>query len=345
MASNKVSAGNPLVLKDQGTFYFGGRTITGENGDTAHVEHGFVEYQIPKGSTKTPLVMWHGGGQSGKTWETTPDGRDGYQQIFTQRGFPVYLIDQAGRARGGPLAKGTTIPDATPNEALLWNIFRIGRWLPPEERKYFPGVQFSKSKAVFDQYQQQVSPNTGPEDRDDATRDLHSDNMVALLEKIGPSVLICHSNSGQYTWRTGAKAPKLLKAIVAYEPDPSFAFPSDEPPADIPTDVAFVKVLAQPQLLPRDQFKQLTKMPIVIIYGDNIEFDKPSAIPGVELWRVNVQRARQFVQAVNKAGGDARVVFLPKKGIRGNTHFPFSDLNNVEVADHLSKWLRSNNID
>ena len=49
--------------------------------------------------------------------------------------------------------------------------------------------------------------------------------------------------------------------------------------------------------------------------------------------------ARLWADAVNRRGGDVTVVHLPEIGIRGNTHFPFSDLNNLEIADLLSKFL------
>ncbi|HML87639.1 MAG TPA: hypothetical protein PKA28_04250 [Methylomusa anaerophila] len=49
--------------------------------------------------------------------------------------------------------------------------------------------------------------------------------------------------------------------------------------------------------------------------------------------------------AVNRHGGDATVVHLPEIGIHGNTHFPFSDLNNVEIADELSKFLKEKGLD
>lgn len=38
-------------------------------------------------------------------------------------------------------------------------------------------------------------------------------------------------------------------------------------------------------------------------------------------------------------GGDVTVVHLPGIGIRGNAHFPFSDLNNLEIADLMYKFL------
>jgi len=39
------------------------------------------------------------------------------------------------------------------------------------------------------------------------------------------------------------------------------------------------------------------------------------------------------------------IVHLPEKGIMGNTHFPFSDLNNVQIADELSSWLKQKKLD
>ena len=88
----------------------------------------------------------------------------------------------------------------------------------------------------------------------------------------------------------------------------------------------------------------LTKIPIVIYYGDNIP-EQPSTNPGQEQWRVFRAMARQWRDAVNKRGGDVTLVELPAIGIRGNTHFPMSDLNNVQIADLLSKFLSDKKLD
>ena len=168
--------------------------------------------------------------------------------------------------------------------------------------------------------------------------------MVDLFKKIEGGVLLTHSNSGQYGWTTAILAPDLVKAIVAYEPA-AFAFPSNAPPPNVPTQNAQVAAITAPQLYSPADFKKLTKMPIQIIYGDNIDFTTPSPIFGVELWRVVTQRAQQFADAVNAAGGHAEILYLPKKGLHGNTHFAFSDLNNLQVADLLSDFLRKNKLD
>jgi hypothetical protein len=85
-------------------------------------------------------------------------------------------------------------------------------------------------------------------------------------------------------------------------------------------------------------------MPIVIYYGDNIP-SKVSDNPGQDNWRVRVKMANLWADTVNRHGGHAEVVELPKLGLKGNTHFPFSDLNNEQVAEVLNNWLKSNALD
>jgi len=48
---------------------------------------------------------------------------------------------------------------------------------------------------------------------------------------------------------------------------------------------------------------------------------------------------------VNRHGCDVTLVELPSIGIRGNTHFPMSDLNNVTIADLLSAFLHKKGLD
>lgn len=93
-----------------------------------------------------------------------------------------------------------------------------------------------------------------------------------------------------------------------------------------------------------DDFKSLTKIPIIIYYGDNIpETLSPNA--AADGWRARLIMARKWRDVVNKHGGDVTVVHLPEIGIKGNTHFPFSDLNNIEIADLMSKWLKDKKLD
>ena len=91
-------------------------------------------------------------------------------------------------------------------------------------------------------------------------------------------------------------------------------------------------------------FLKLTRIPIVIYYGDFIA-EKPSDLPGPDGWRVSLEMARTWRDTVNRHGGHVTLIRLPEIGIRGNTHFPFSDLNNQQIADLMSKFLNENRLD
>jgi hypothetical protein len=266
--------------------------------------------------------MWHGAGQSARTWETTPDGREGYQNIFLRRRFPVYLLDQPRRGKAGRGTVAATVAP-TPDDQQWFNQFRLGLW--PD---FFPGVKFSPDAEALEQYFRQITPNTGPYDPA-----VISDATAALFEKIGPGILVTHSQSGGPGWLTAIKSP-YVRAIVSYEPGSAFVFPQDEVPAPMSSAAGPLEAVG----VPLQDFVKLTKIPIVIYYGDNIP-EQPSMQPGQDSWRVRLAMARLFRDAVNHRGGDVTVVHLPELGIRGNTHFPFSDLNNLEVADQMSVFL------
>ena len=211
---------------------------------------------------------------------------------------------------------------------MWFNQFRVGVW--PE---YFKGVQFSHDKEALNQYFRQMTPNTGPFDIN-----VISDAMSAVVDKSGPAILFTHSQGGGPGWYTAMKNDKV-KAIVAFEPGSSFVFPEQELPAPMPS--AFDTLKGEP--VPLKQFMALTKIPILIIYGDNIP-EKPVAMPAQDSWRVRLAMAREWRDAVNNHGGDVTVTHLPEIGIKGNTHFPFSDLNNVQIADLVSQFLKEKDL-
>jgi len=328
----------PIVIKDQGSFTVGGSVITNPGifdpikrtpeGQTFHGDHAYVFYQIPENTRKLPLVFWHGFGQFSKTWETTPDGREGYQNIFLRRGFSVYLMNQPRRGNAGRSAAEATITP-TPDEQFWFNVFRIGEW--PD---YFPGVQFSKDPETLNQYFRSMTPNIGPFDSKVIT-----DASSALASKIGPMILVTHSHSGGFGWSTAMKNSNV-RAIVSYEPGSGFPFPEGEVPAPIANSAGPLVANG----VSNEEFLKLTKIPIIIYYGDYIP-ENPDPNPGVDGWRARLEMARLWLDAVNRNGGDVTVVHLPEIGIKGNTHFPFSDLNNMEIADLMYNWLKEKKLD
>lgn len=332
----------PIILKTMGSLFFGGTVQKADNGDTFHGDHGYAQYYIPQNARQYPLIMWHGMGQSGRSWESTPDGREGFQAIITRHDWPVYIIDQPRRGRAGYTRVAADDPGAVPTTAReggVWSAFRNGEWEPGQKATLYPNVQFPADPASIEQFFRQQTPNTGVEPRNNAHRAFMGKTMAALLEQAGPSILITHSNSGQYGWFTAITAPERVKAVVAYEPG-QLAFPEGEKLADVPFRNQLAGQLQVPIFVSQEEFRKLTRMPIIVIYGDNIGTEL-SDIFNVEVWRMSLARARQFVDTVNKYGGDATLVVLPETGIKGNTHAPFADLNNLEIAAHLEQWLES----
>jgi hypothetical protein len=331
-------ADSPLIIQEQGSFMAGGTVITSPGvfdpynpkpeGQTLHGDHAYAFYQLPVNARKLPLIMWHGFGQFSKTWETTPDGREGYQTIFLRRRFGVYVLDQPRRGDAGRSTVAATI-QPLPDEQQWFGTFRLGTW--PD---FFEGVQFARDTNTLNQYFRSMTPSIGPIDINVTT-----DAASALLNKTGPAILVTHSHSGGMGWLTAIKNEKV-KAIVAYEPGSGFLFPEGEVPP--PMESAGGTLTASG--VPMADFLKLTRIPIIIYYGDNIP-DKPSTNPGTDGWRVRRAMARLWRDAVNRNGGDVTVVHLPEVGIHGNTHFPFSDLNNRQIADLMSEFLHKKGLD
>lgn len=328
-----------LLIQQQGSFAAGGTVTTAPgtfnlhqpmvpNGQTYHGDHAYAFYQIPVNARKLPIVMWHGAGQFSKTWETTADGREGFQNIFLRCHYGVYLIDQPRRGDAGRSMVETTIKPV-PDEQLWFNQFRIGLW-----PNYFNGVQFAQDAQTREQFFRAMTPNTGPFDMG-----VVSDGVSALFDKIGPGILFTHSQGGGPGWLTAIKNDKV-KAIVAFEPGSSFVFANGEVPAPIPS--AFDTV--QGAAVPMEQFMALTRIPILILYGDNIP-EQAVDLPAQDSWRARLKMARLWRDAVNRHGGEVRLIHLPEIGIHGNTHFIMSDLNNELIADLVAQFLKENQLD
>jgi pimeloyl-ACP methyl ester carboxylesterase len=327
-----------LVIQEQGSFAVGGTVVSTPGpynnnkptaeGQSLHGDHLYAFYQVPQNPKALPIVMLHGAYQSARCWETTSDGREGFQTIFLRRGFPVYLVDQPRRGRAGNSTVATTI-EPTPYDQLFFDQFRLGVW-----PSYFDGVQFDRNPETLNQFFRSVTPNTGPYDAE-----VISDAMARLFDKIGPAILFTHSQAGGSGWLTAIKS-RNVKAIVSFEPGSGFVFPKGELPEAMPSAAGTLP----PEAVEPDEFQKLTRIPIVIYYGDNIPTE-PTERRGEDNWRVRLAMARLWVNAVNKHGGDARLVHLPEIGIRGNTHFIFSDLNNVEIANLVSRFLNEKKLD
>jgi len=327
-----------LVIAKQGYFSVGGITLqkTGkydnskfvgwatqvETGQSYRADHAFVSFQIPANAEKLPLVYIHGYGGSGVCWQMTPDGREGFASLMLRHGWSSYVVDLPGRGRAGRTSATNTLKPLA-DEMFWFDIWRIGIW-----PAYNKGVQFPCDSTSLSQFFREMTP-----DISDHKLDVGAINATA--DKIGDNILVTHSAGGFSGWIAAMKNPKI-KAIVAYEPG-GFVFPENE----VPKPIQGLTGGAAGTPIVMEQFMQLTKIPIVLYFGDYIP-EKPSKNLGGENWRVRLQMARKFVEAINRHGGKATLVELPKLGIHGNTHFLMQDLNNNQLADILDKWLREN---
>jgi len=339
MEENNKRVRESLNIYDQGSFMIGGSIIQDSGvynpfdpktpGQSLHGDHAYVFYQIPVNARPLPMVFIHGNGQSKKTWETTPDGRDGFQNIFLRRKFSVYLADQPRRGEAGRACVSMQIQAMCDDQSSLFNMFRIGRW--PE---YFPGVQFSRSPECLNQLFRSATPNTG-----DFDLDVISDAFAMLFERIGGGILVSHSRGGGCGWATVMKS-NYIKGVVAFEPGSNFVFPEGELPEPMSSSLGVLEAIE----IPLERFMALTRIPIVVYYADNIP-DTPTNHYGQDMWRVRREMTKKFVKCINNHGGDAQFISLPELGIYGNTHFAFADLNNLQIADLVSDYLHEKNLD
>ena len=334
-------AASPLVIKEQGARPFAGTQIGDPAKASISCDHGYVEWQIPQRPRKLPILMVHA--SSTKTWDTTFDGREGFRNIFLRRGFAVYLTDLPRTGRAGQACKSTTYVPRVNNDQASLTTWRIGLWLPGMSKPdFYPGVQFAvnNKKALDEVFRIQY-----PEFNDAENENLESDALATLLQEIGPSIMLTHSSTGIRGWITGTKSSNVA-AIISYEPGTA-VFPDTEMPPDI-VRADGSKVPAG-NAVPMADFLKLTKIPIQIVWGDYIPTEMKSENVGPRLTldnrRANVMKSKLMVEAINRHGGNAQVVMLPEIGVKGNTHFPMLDLNNVKIADLLSKYLKDNGLD
>lgn len=339
MTTSSVTAAEPLTVAAQGSLAVGGTVVAEEGifdprhpmdpaGQTSHADHARLTYQIPVGARPLPLLFWHGWWVDSSCWDTTPDGREGFRTLFLRRGFPVYLLDQTRRGSAGKTSEAAPVP-VGPNEQWFFNQFRLGLW--PD---LYEDVQFSDDPAALEQFFRAMVPDTGPLDAEVIVA-----GASAAIEEIGPLVLVTHSHAGGFGW-TAAIRNENVRAVVSIEPGSGFVFPESELPEAMPSSNGTL----EPVAVPAEEFDALTRIPVVVYYGDNIPTE-PTDIAGRDNWRTRVAMARLWVEAINAHGGDATFVSLPEQGIHGNTHFAFSDLNNHEIADLIVAFLADKNLD
>jgi pimeloyl-ACP methyl ester carboxylesterase len=217
-------------VKEVGSFHVGGRqeTLAGlpireivftpgappiksdPNGDF-EVEQMYVQFvKLSQPKAKYPILMWHGGGLSGVTWETKPDGQPGWQQSFLNAGYETYVSDAVERGR----ASWARFPEIYKSEPFFrakkegWELFRIGPAF--DKREAFAGTQFPVD--AYDQFAKQAVPRWSTNDA--ATQKAYD----ALVQKACPCIVMAHSQGANFAFNAALNAPDKIKAVVLIEP-------------------------------------------------------------------------------------------------------------------------------
>jgi len=311
----------PLALAKMGSFHVGGReaVVAGKSvrevtlvpgsvpvrvdpNGTYQVEQLYVQYAVPQPQRgAVPLLLWHGGGLTGVTWESTPDGREGWQQFFLRRGWAVYVSDAVERGRAG----WAMYPEITAGEPIFltkgdpWERFRIGAGPGSyRTRTALPGTQFPTE--AYDNFTRQLVPRWTTTDKAILA------GYRALLQRVGPAVVMAHSQGGLFAFRAAQALPDKVRALVLIEPS---GFGETTPEA----------------------LAALRDIPVLAVYGDFIEQDAR--------WPQIKARGLAFYEALRAAGGSVEVVALPERGIMGNSHMMMMDRNSGQVAQIVQDWL------
>jgi len=323
-AASPVTAEEDIVLRGMGSFHVGGRIaeVSGKevkmiqrqvggpmtkldpNGQYM-VEQMYAQYFLPKNKKgKLPLLMWHGGGLTGVTYESTPDGREGWVNMFVRYGWDTYVSDAVERGRASFAS-----PDVWKGEPIFltyqdpFERFRIGdgegSWnADPSKQKVLSGSQFPVE--AYANYMKQTVP------RWLSTDEAILNGYLALIDKLCPCVLLAHSQGGNFAFLAAEQRPDKIKAIVAVE------------------SATAGKIANAPKL---------KGIPVLMLFGDYVD-QHPR-------WATFKRIDTEYGNAIKAAGGTVDWINLPDIGIKGNGHMLMQDKNNKQVAEVIQKWLVS----
>lgn len=297
----------PLTLSMLESFYVGGErhVVSSPFFGTDEITFGamYVQHMAPAEATfPCPVLFLHGGMHTGVTWETTPDGREGWQTLFVRGGFDTYVVDQPWRGRSAPDLRGL-MPGLEP-PVVQAPVYVSGRQLAKQFDR--GGGRFAMN--ALDHYAAQLWPDFGvPKAVAAGHPGLCDPNalppLCELLDRIGEVVLVTHSQGGHLGWQLALARPDLVRGIYAIEPAQTTAGLGDS---------AFPEI------------------PVCVVWGDNLPETART------LSQVDLAEARS-IAAVRAL---VEVDHLPESGIVGNGHMLMMEDNNAELATRSMDWFR-----
>lgn len=355
---------DPITLAEHSHFYVGA-DYTQVNGKTFSHNGMYVEKFVPSLHTQTtPVVMFHGAGQTGTNYKSTPDGRRGWVVDFVRAGYTVYVIDQPERGRSGHSLQGRHLIEYDvghiENHFTAPAVYRS--WPQAQNHTQWPGSGQSGDE-IFDQfYASQV------EFLADRTESEHLVQQAGaqLLERIGPAILLTHSQSGPMGWLIADRCPSKVKAILALEPNgPPFfdvQYTGRQPWYEYhlqqtarPYGLTRLPMHFDPPLQADEvlTFEQQEATDANLVRG-YLQSSPARQLPHLQGIPIMIMVAEASYHApydhltsafLTQAGVANELVYLTQQGFYGNGHMVMLEKNNHQVADFIISWLQSHNVE
>ncbi|HEY2528880.1 MAG TPA: alpha/beta hydrolase [Xanthobacteraceae bacterium] len=359
----KSSSVPPLEIAREGWLYAGGHLST-SIADHPMIGQIYAEYQIPEHLKHPfPVVMIHGGSQNGTNFTGTPDGREGWSQFFLREGYAVYVVDQAGRGRAAYSAQAygpLRYPSVNFTQQRFTDPEAYNMWPQAHLHTQWPGTG-KPGDPTFDAFFASQEPSIADFAEQQS---LMQSAGGALLDKIGPTILLVHSQSGAFAWPIAQARPKLVRAILAVEPSgppvhdvidtgPPGWF-KDDPKVKI-SGLGNIPLQYDPPLAPDEhlefQLAAAAKGPdLAVCWSQKEPARKLVALDKIPLLIITSEASYHApyddctVAYLRQAGVHVDDIHLPDTGIHGNGHMMMLEQNNLQIAAVMTQWLDKQNL-
>jgi pimeloyl-ACP methyl ester carboxylesterase len=320
----------------------------------------YAEYFIPQTlASPYPIVMIHGGSQTGTNFTGTPDGREGWAQYFLRRGHAVYVADQVARGRSAHFSQSQGLVQAANlkrTEQRFVAPARFKLWPQAKRHTQWPGGG-KPGDATFDAFYATQFPSL---DDYGKQQEINRDAIVALLDKIGPAILLVHSQSGAFAWPVADARPDLVKAIVAIEPNgpPVYETAFEGAPGWFsdtgqrkPYGLGVVPLAYDPPLKRGETlvFARQQKPDAPGLVRGWLQAEPARTLPNLAKVPILILMAEASYHAaydhctaayLTQAGVPNTFLRLADIGIRGNGHMMMLEKNSDEIAGVIERWLK-----